>query len=103
MSTRVLIDEKQLFFGGAPGAPLPILFTEKLLQESCNTSLFGYRTLKFYDIDPVKHEKHLLIEYGLVTLGAYGAGFAESSIGILTKFMFKAETGAFKVYPKYYS
>lgn len=61
-------------------------------------SLFGYRTLKFYDTDPVKHEKHLLIEYSVVTFGAYGAGFAES-IGILKKFMFKAETGAFKVYP----
>ena len=55
-------------------------------------------TLQFYHTDPVKHEKHLLIEYSLVTVGAYGAGFAES-IGIFSKFMYKSANGAFKEYP----
>ena len=76
-------------------------FTKYLFTFTCvwviTASLFGYRTLKNYDKDPVAAEKALAWEYGLVTLGAYGAGFAES-IGILTKFMFKADNGYFRDY-----
>ncbi|GFH49876.1 hypothetical protein CTEN210_06352 [Chaetoceros tenuissimus] len=47
--------------------------------------------------DPLKAEKELAWEYGLITLGAYGAGFAEYS-GIIAKFLYKAEHGVFKAY-----
>jgi len=71
-------------------------FTKYLFTFTClmvtTSALFGYRTLKFYDTDPVKHEKHLLIEYSIITFGTYGAGFAES-YGILTKFIYRAENG----------
>jgi len=77
-------------------------FTKYLFTFTCvwviTASLFGYRTLQFYNTNPVKHEKHLLIEYSLITVGAYGAGFAES-IGILSKFIYKAEIGEFREYP----
>ena len=76
-------------------------FTKYLFTFTClwviTASLFGYRTLKNYDKDPVAAEKALAWEYGLVTLGAYGAGCSES-IGILSKFMFKAKNGYFRDY-----
>ena len=61
-------------------------------------ALFGFRTLKNYDKDPVAAEKALAIEYGLITFAAYGAGFAEFQ-GIAVNFMHKSETGSFKSYP----
>ena len=74
-------------------------FTKYLFTFTCvwviTASLFGYRTLKNYDQDPVAAEKALAWEYGLITLGAYGAGFAES-IGILNKFVFRSENGYFE-------
>ena len=76
-------------------------FTKYLFTFTCiwviAASLFGYVTLKNYDKNPVKAERELAWEYGLVTLGAYGAGFAES-IGIISKFIFKAENGYFRDY-----
>lgn len=60
-------------------------------------AIFGFRTLKNYELDPLKAEKELAWEYGLITLGAYGAGFAEFS-GIIAKFLYKAEHGVFKAY-----
>eukprot|EP00985_Skeletonema_marinoi_P032552 scaffold39171_cov195-Skeletonema_marinoi.AAC.2 len=62
-------------------------------------ALFGYRTLKNYGKDPVAAEKALAIEYGLITFGAYGAGFAEFT-GIASKFMYKMEHGVSMTYPE---
>ena len=41
------------------------------------SAIWGFFTLRAYDTDPDRAEKHLLIQYSLITLGAYGAGFAE--------------------------
>jgi len=76
--------------------PLQYLFTFTCVW--CIVSaFFGYKTLKNYDKDPVKAEKHLLIEYSLITLGAYGAGFAEFS-GIGAKVKYRLAEGVWKHY-----
>lgn len=76
--------------------PLQYLFTFTCVW--CIVSaLFGYRTLQNYDKDPVKAEKHLLIEYSLITLGAYGAGFAEFT-GIGAKVKYRLAEGVWKHY-----
>ncbi|HSH74293.1 MAG TPA: hypothetical protein VLA09_01200 [Longimicrobiales bacterium] len=40
-------------------------------------AIWGFFTLRSYDADPERSERHLLIQYALIALGAYGAGFAE--------------------------
>ena len=61
------------------------------------SSLFGYRTLKNYDQDPVLAEKALAWEYGMVTFFTYGAGYAEGAF-IVSKLIYKAQTGNFRDY-----
>ena len=77
--------------------PLQYLFTFTCVW--CIVSAyFGYRTLQNYDKDPVKAEKHLLIEYSLViTLRTYGAGFAEFT-GIGVKVKYRLAEGVWKHY-----
>jgi hypothetical protein len=58
------------------------------------SAIWGLSTLKNYDNYPVKAEKHLLSEYSLITLGAYGASFVEC-FGIAPKFSSKFENGYF--------
>lgn len=76
--------------------PLQILFTFTCVWVFVS-AVFGYRTLKNYDKDPVKAEKELLIEYSLITLGAYGAGFAEFT-GIGAKIKYRLAEGVWKTY-----
>mmetsp|Transcript_11805 Transcript_11805/g.17596 ORF Transcript_11805/g.17596 Transcript_11805/m.17596 type:complete len:284 (+) Transcript_11805:143-994(+) len=89
--------------GYSPDGPSTKPFLKYLFTFTCVwcivAALFGYRTLKNYDKDPAAAEKALAIEYGLITLGAYGAGFAEFT-GIASKFMYKMEHGVFKTYPE---
>jgi len=73
--------------------PLRIIFTITCIYVAI-TGLFGYRTLYHYDKDPVKAEKHLLWEYGIITFGAYGAGFAEFS-GIYEKIVYRLKEGVY--------
>jgi hypothetical protein len=61
------------------------------------SAFFGYRTLRDYDKDSVKAEKYLLIEYSLITLGAYGAGFVEFT-GIGAKVKYRLAEGVWKHY-----
>ena len=76
-------------------------FNKYLFTLTCawviTASLFGYRTLQFYDTYPVKHEKHILVEYSLITFGVFGAGFAEG-FGVISKFIYKASHDAFDQY-----
>ena len=76
--------------------PLQYLFTFTCVW--CIVSaFFGYRTLRDYDKDSVKAEKYLLIEYSLITLGAYGAGFVEFT-GIGAKVKYRLAEGVWKHY-----
>lgn len=79
-----------------PPLPLRILFTVTCVWVFI-ASIYGFKTLYNYDQDPEKAERHLLIEYGLVTLGAYGAGFAEFT-GIAAKIKFRLLEGYWKTY-----
>ena len=58
-------------------------------------AIYGFKTLNDYDKDPVRAEKHLFIEYCLITFGTYGAGYAEFT-GIAMKFIFKWRNGYFE-------
>jgi hypothetical protein len=58
-------------------------------------AIFGFFTLKNYDKDPVKGDKHLAWEYGIITFGAFGAGFAEG-LGIHAKFVFHKANGFYE-------
>jgi hypothetical protein len=55
-------------------------FRKYLFTATCvmviGAAIFGLLTLRRYEREP-KAEKHLLVAYSLITLGAYGAGFAE--------------------------
>lgn len=79
-----------------PQMPLRILFTFTCVWVFVS-AIFGFQTLRHYDEDPVKAEKHLLIEYSLITLGAYGAGFAEFT-GIASKIKYRLANGVWKQY-----
>lgn len=79
--------------------PLRILFTFTCLWV-ITAAVFGFRTLATYDEDPDKAEWHLLIEYSLVTLGAYGAGFAEFTF-LFFKIKYRLTTGAWRTYPNH--
>ncbi len=79
-----------------PQIPLRILFTFTCVWVFVS-AIFGFKTLREYDQDPVKAEKHLTIEYALITLGAYGAGFAEFT-GIGAKIKYRLQTGEWKQY-----
>lgn len=81
---------------GMNALPLRILFVFTCVWVIVS-AVFGFYTLSNYDADPVKAEKHLRIEYGLITLGAWGAGFAEFS-GITAKFVHKYKTGAWQTF-----
>ena len=61
------------------------------------SALCGFKTLYDYDKDPEQAEKNLFLEYCVISFGAYGAGFAEST-GIAMKFIEKFKTGTFPVY-----
>jgi hypothetical protein len=56
-------------------------FRKYLFTATCvlviGAALFGLVVLRRYERDPPAAEKRLLIAYSLITLGAYGAGFAE--------------------------
>lgn len=79
-----------------PAIPLRILFTFTCVW--CFASaVWGFFTLRDYDKDPVKAEKELVIQYGLITLGAYGAGFAEFT-GIGSKVKYRLATGEWRQY-----
>lgn len=79
-----------------PQLSLRILFTFTCVWVFVS-AILGFKTLREYDQDPVKAEKHLTIEYALITIGAYGAGFAEFS-GIISKFKYRLDTGEWKQY-----
>uniref|UniRef100_A0A7S2EHE4 Uncharacterized protein n=1 Tax=Trieres chinensis TaxID=1514140 RepID=A0A7S2EHE4_TRICV len=79
--------------------PLRVLFTFACVYVIVS-ALFGFRTLKHYDEDPIKSEKHLLIEYILITIGAYGAGFAEFTV-LFFKIKHRLENGEWRSYPNY--
>lgn len=81
---------------GMHAIPLRILFTFTCVWVIVS-AVCGFFTLAKYDEDPVKAEKHLRIEYGLITLGAWGAGFAEFT-GITAKLIYKFQHGEWKVY-----
>ena len=89
--------------GWNPDGPSTKKFMQYLFTITCLacivTGLLGYRTLKNYDKDPVAAEKTLAVLYGLITLFAYGAGFAELLTSIGKNLLFKAEHGYFKSYP----
>ena len=76
-------------------------FTKYLFTFTClmviTAALFGFYTLKNYDNNPTLSEKSLLIEYSIITLGAYGAGFAES-FGVTSKFLHKMKNGVYRDY-----
>ena len=77
--------------------PLAILFTFVSLL-TMTVSVFGYRTLRNYEGEyDAKAERHLAIEYGLVTFFAYGAGFAELAF-ILLKVRFRLANGYWPSY-----
>jgi hypothetical protein len=81
---------------GMNPVPLRFLFTFTCVWV-ITAAIFGFKTLHHYDEDPVKAEKHLLIEYSLVTLGAYGAGFAEFT-GIFLKIKYRLAHGEWRQY-----
>jgi hypothetical protein len=72
-------------------------FTYYLFTATClwviASAICGFFTLRDYDKDPAKGDRHLSWQYSLITLGAFGAGFAES-IGIHAKFVAHAATGS---------
>jgi hypothetical protein len=74
-------------------------FTFYLFTATClwviASAICGFSTLRNYDKDPMKAERHLAWEYGLITLGAFGAGFAES-IGVFAKFKYHGEHGSWE-------
>ena len=74
-------------------------FTYYLFTATClwviASAICGFFTLKNYDNDPVKGDRELAWEYGLITLGAFGAGFAES-LGIRAKFVYHAANGTWE-------
>ena len=57
------------------------------------TAIFGLRTLRDYDKDPVAAEKHLAVEYYIIAFGAWGAGFAEILLGIIPNMIKHAKDG----------
>ena len=79
-----------------PSLALKFLFTFTCFFVSV-FSICGFKTLYDYDKDPEQAEKHLFIEYCVISFGAYGAGFAESA-GIAAKFIYKFRNGEFPVY-----
>lgn len=80
-----------------PQLPLRILFTFTCVWVFVS-AIFGFKTLREYDtLGPEKAEHHLLIEYSLITLGAYGAGFAEFT-GIFSKIKYRLSTGEWRQY-----
>jgi hypothetical protein len=92
-------------FLGAHTLPAALLmddwFTFILFTATClwviALAICGFFTLRNYDKDPVKGDKELAWEYGLITLGAFGAGFAES-FGIHAKYMFYKTEGYWEVF-----
>lgn len=81
---------------GMHALPLRILFVFTCLYV-ITAAIFGYFTLAKYDENPVKAEKHLRIEYGLITFGAWGAGFAEFT-GITSKLIARYQNGKWNTY-----
>lgn len=81
---------------GMHALPLRILFTFTCLLV-ITAAVFGFFTLANYEENPVKAEKHLRIEYGLITFAAWGAGFAEFT-GIAPKLIYRFKNGAWKTY-----
>jgi hypothetical protein len=76
---------------------LKILFTFTCLL-TMTASVFGYRTLRNYKGEfDAKAERHLAIEYGIVTFCAYGAGFAEFT-GIFSRVKFRLANGYWRSY-----
>jgi hypothetical protein len=92
-------------FLGAHTLPAALLmdswFTYILFTFTClwviTAAIFGFFTLRNYDNDPVKGDRELAWEYGLITLGAFGAGFAES-LGIHAKVVFFDANGYWEVF-----
>jgi hypothetical protein len=57
------------------------------------TAIFGFRTLRNYNNDPARSEKHLEVEYYIIAFGAWGAGFAEILLGIIPNMIKHAKDG----------
>ena len=74
-----------------PQLPLRIIFLFTCIYVII-TAMLGFNTLRLYDNNPTKCEKHLQYEYAIITFGAYGAGFAEFS-GIYGKVKFYLAEG----------
>jgi hypothetical protein len=76
-------------------------FTYYLFTATClwviASAICGFFTLKNYDRDPAKADRQLAWQYGLITLGAFGAGFAES-IGIYAKVVSYEENGHWETF-----
>jgi hypothetical protein len=77
------------------------MFTFILFPFTCllviASSICGFFTLRHYDKDPVKGDRELAWEYGLITLSAVGAGGAEA-LGIHSKVAFYAANGYWQVF-----
>lgn len=77
-----------------PSPALRFLFTFTCFFVSI-PAMYGFKTLHDYDKDPIQAEKHLFIEYCLITFGAYGAGFAEFT-GLAIKFIYRFRNGEYQ-------
>ena len=73
-----------------------IVFTATCLYVIA-AAICGLFTLRNYDQDPAKGDRELAWEYGIITFGAFGAGFAEI-LTIYANFAFHSAHGYYKVF-----